>query len=130
MCTWCVCSRVTLSPWFVKLHSVFQALTGAYQVQLLPSSPSTPGQRPAGPIDSPKEEVLRSAVCAPLSGPRPPGLTSQLCKRKRKILPIVLCEAIDPAGVRGGLPFEITDNYKGPVLTGPCQYKFPLLISN
>lgn len=32
--------------------------------------------------------------------------------------------------VRGGTSFEVTDNYKGPFLTGSCQYKFPLLISN
>lgn len=47
-----------------------------------------------------------------------------------KGLSIAFCMPIDPLGVRGGPSFEITDNYKGPLLTGPCQYKFPLLISN
>lgn len=79
--------------------------------------PSPSGQRPAVPIDPPKDSLsVRPHPCVK--------------KKKEKILPIVLCVPINPVGVREGTPFEITDNYKGPVLTGSCQYKFPLLISN
>lgn len=134
MCTWCVCSRVnvTLSPECVivsvRLHSVILALTGGLKRPsdpLLPLSLSPSGQRPAGPIDSLNEEVFRSSVCSPLFSPHVPGLTLKL-----KVLPIVFCALIDLVGVQGGPSFQITDNNKGPVLTVPCQYKFPLLISN
>lgn len=102
----------------------------------LPCSPS--GQRPAGPIDPPALPLpipMKNSL-APQPAKPPflaPVLPDHHCD-PRKGLPTAFCMPIDGVGVQGGVgggcSFEITDNYKGPLLTGPCQYKFPLLISN
>lgn len=93
---------------------------------LPPADLSPSGQRPAGPIDSPDEEVFSSSACSPLFDPHAPGLTLQPPERH---LNCVLHADRSSWCLRGPF-FEITDNYKGLLLTGPCQYKFPLLISN
>lgn len=73
----------------------------------------------------PNEEVFSSSACSPLFGPHARVPTS----RSQRPVNCVLHTDRSSWCPRGP-SFEITDNYKGPLLTGPCQYKFPLLISN